>query len=324
MSGAEQGRQPMQTQNLGRSALVTSRLAYGCMRISGVRERERFTPDHDAAGRRAVHAAFEAGYTHFDHADIYGSGVCEELFGRVLEESPAMRDRIVIATKCGIRWKGDSGPLAPHRYDFSREHIIKSCEASLRRLKTDRIDLYMLHRPDFLADPQEIAGAFAHLHQQGKVREFGVSNFRPSMLAMLQGACPMPLLAHQVEIHLGRLAPFEDGTLDQCIERGITPVAWSPLAGGLLGEGGQVRPEDPRAGTLRELLATMDAMSVRLGVSRTVLAFAWLLKHPARIVPIVGSANPDRIREAVKADSLELSREDWYTLLVAARGQGLP
>jgi predicted oxidoreductase len=182
----------------------------------------------------------------------------------------------------------------------------------------------MLHRPDYLADPQEIAAAFGQLKSQGKVREFGVSNFRPSSLSMFRDACPRPFVVHQVEIHLARLDCLEDGTLDQCLELGITPVSWSPLAGGLLGDGGRPDPKDPRAAGLRALLETLDAVAERLGVTRTVLSLAWLLRHPAGIVPVVGSTGPARIHDAVRADALELSREDWYTILVAARGQGLP
>jgi predicted oxidoreductase len=314
----------MRTQPLGKSSLSSSRLAYGCMRTSVVWERARFTPEHEATGRAAILAAYEAGCTHFDHADIYGNGMCEEIFGRVLKDVAGMRDGILLASKCGIRWKGEPGASAPHRWDFSREHIVRSCEDSLRRLGTDRLDLYMLHRPDFLADPQEIASAFSHLRQQGKVREFGVSNFRPSLLSAVQQACPTPLVVNQVEIHLGRLDCLEDGTLDQCLQAGITPVSWSPLAGGLLGDGGTVPADHPRAAILRGLLEVLDTLARTLGVSRTVLALAWLLKHPARIIPIVGSVNPARIRDAATADDLELSREDWYTILTAARGQGLP
>jgi predicted oxidoreductase len=314
----------MRTVALGRSALVSSRLAYGCMRIHAWMERDRLTPEQEARGRAAVIAAYEAGYTHFDHADIYGNGVCEEIFGRAMRDVAGMRERIVIASKCGIRWQGDPAPSAPHRYDFSKAHIIGSCEASLRRLGTDRIDLYMLHRPDFLADPAEVAEAFAALERQGKVRAFGVSNFRPSLLSALQAACPMPLVVNQVEVHLGRLACFEDGTLDQCLERGITPVSWSPLAGGLLGDGGQPDPSDPRAEGLRAMIDVLDAKAREHGVSRTVMALAWLLRHPSGIIPIVGSASPAHIRDAATAERVTLSREDWYAILVAARMQSLP
>ena len=314
----------MKSQALGGSSLVSSRLAYGCMRIAGTMDRSRLTAEREAAGRGAVLAAWEAGYTHFDHADIYGDGLCEEIFGRVLRDVPGMRDRVVVASKCGIRWQGDPGPSAPHRWDFSREHIVRSCEGSLRRLGTDRLDLYMLHRPDYLADPQEIAAAFDALKRQGKVLEFGVSNFRPSLLAAVRRACPMRLVVNQVEIHLARLDCLEDGTLDQCLADGVTPVSWSPLARGLLGDGGRPDPADPRAAGLRALLEVLDATARRLGVSRTVLSLAWLLRHPAGVVPVVGSTDPARIRDAAGADGLELGREDWYTMLTAARMRALP
>lgn len=314
----------MKTQALGRSGLASTRLAYGCMRVSGVWERSRFTAAHETAGRAAILAAVEAGYTHFDHADIYAGGLGEEIFGRVLRDVAGLRERVLVATKCGIRWRGDPGPDAPHRWDFSKAHIVRSCEGSLRRLGTDRVDLFLLHRPDYLADPAEIASAFDALRRAGKVLHFGVSNFRPTLLAAVQRACPMPLAVNQVELHLAKLDALEDGTLDQCLELGVTPVAWGPLAGGWLGDGGSVPEGHPRAAALHGLLATLDDVARRLGASRTVLALAWLLRHPAGIVPIVGSASPARIRDAARADDLELSREDWYTILAAARGEGLP
>lgn len=314
----------MRTQTLGASGLASSRLAYGCMRIHGWLERDRLTPEQESAGRGAILAALEAGYTHFDHADIYGNGVCEEIFGRLLRNVAGMRERVLIGTKCGIRWQGDPDPAAPHRYDFSAEHILRSCEASLQRLGTDRIDLYMLHRPDFLADPDEVAEAFQQLASSGKVLAFGLSNCRPSLFAALQRACPMPLVVNQVEIHPGRLDCFEDGTLDQCLERDVTPVSWSPLAGGLFGDGGQVDAQHPRADIPRGLLHTLDSLARAHGVSRTVLVLAWLMRHPSGIIPVVGTTHPGRIADAARADALELSREAWYTILHAARGQGLP
>ena len=314
----------MKTQKIGKSGLESTRLAYGCMRISGTWERAKITPELEAAGRKAVIAAYEAGYNHFDHADIYGNGLCEEIFGQVLKQVSGMRERVIIATKCGIRWADEPKKGDPHRWDFSKEHILWSCEQSLKRLGVETIDLYMLHRPDFLADPAEIAGAFSQLKKQGKVKEFGVSNFRPSLLSMLQSACDMPLVCNQVEIHMARLDCFEDGTLDQCLEKNIAPVSWSPLAGGLLGDGGGVDPKDSRDAGLGALLALLDTVAKKYGVSRTALSLAWLLKHPAGIIPVVGSANPGRIADAAKADAVELSREDWYSILVAARMQGLP
>jgi len=175
-----------------------------------------------------------------------------------------------------------------------------------------------------LMDPPAVAAAFEKLKSQGKVREFGVSNFSPSFVTALQKACPMPLIVNQVEIHLGRLACFYDGTLDQCLAENMTPLAWSPLAGGYLGTGGKVDRKNPRRRGLWALIELMDKTAAAYGVSRTVIALAWLLKHPSRIIPIVGSTNPAHIADAVKADSVDLSREDWYRLLVAARMEKLP
>lgn len=314
----------MRTQPIGTSSLTTTRLAYGCMRISGTWNRADFKPEMEEKGRKAVIAAYEAGYTLYDHADIYGRGLCEEIFGRVMKDVPGMRENILIATKCGIRWAKEPNEDSPHRYDFSAEHILWSADASLKRLGTDTIDLYQLHRPDLLMNPEEIAEAFTKLRDQGKVREFGVSNFMPSFLSALQSACDFPLIVNQVEIHLGRLDPFYDGTLDQCIEGNITPLSWSPLGGGYLGTGAIVSDDHPKAEARKAMQSALDAMAEKYNLSRSVISLAWLLKHPSKIVPIVGSTNPDHIRDAVKADDVDLSREDWYKLLVTARGEPLP
>ena len=309
---------------LGKSSLEASRLAYGCWRIAGTWEPSEVTAEAEANGRAAVRAAYEAGYTFFDHADIYCSGVAEKIFGDVLKEIPGMRARVLIATKCGIRKPGEPNADSPVRYDFSAEHIEWSCEQSLKRLGIETIDLYQLHRPDYLADPEEIAGAFSRLQKAGKVREFGVSNFRPSQVAMLQKACPMPLLVNQVEISLANLSSFHDGTLDLCLANKLTPLAWSPLAGGLLGSGAKNLLPSQEAYRPARIVEVLDEVAKQRGVSRTVVALAWLLKHPSGIVPIVGSANPGNIREAVKAVDCELTREEWYRLLEAGRGERLP
>ncbi len=182
----------------------------------------------------------------------------------------------------------------------------------------------MLHRPDFLADPAEIAPAFIRLREAGKVREFGVSNFRPSLLSAVQAALPFPLLVNQVEIHPRRLDCFSDGTLDQCLEKKITPMAWSPLAGGRVATGytPDAKAEDHERQTT--LLTKLDEIAAGLGVDRTVLVLAWLLRHPSGIIPVIGSANPDHIRTAARATEVEIDRETWYHILLAARGQKLP
>jgi len=301
----------MQTLTLGTSPLTCTRLAYGCWRLAGSEGGLRL---EDRDGMRAVRAAFDAGFTLFDNADIYGRGECERIFGKVLRDTPGMRERIVLATKCGIcpPWDG-----RVHCYDSSAAYIIESVEGSLKRLGTDHVDLLMIHRPDFLADPLEIAAAFAQLHEQGKVREFGVSNFRPSQLTALQKSFPRPLIVNQIEVSLGALSCLDDGTLDQCIAERITPMAWSPLAKGAL----LTTAKDTRAEKLQSLLAKL---ATEKGVTHAAIALAWLLKHPSRMQPIIGTINPDRIREAVLADSIELSRGEWYLLLTAARGMPLP
>ena len=314
----------MNTVTLGSSALTASRMAYGCWRIAGTWSPAEVTPASEAAGRQAVTAAYEAGYTFFDHADIYCEGVAERIFGQVLKEVSGMRSKIVIATKCGIRKPGDPKPESPYRYDFSSEHIVQSCEQSLRRLGVETIDVYQLHRPDYLMNPEEVATAFAKLKQSGKVREFGVSNFRSSQVTALQRACPMRLIVNQIEISLAKLDALEDDTLDQCLAERISPMAWSPLGGGHLGDRvHRVLPSQESYET-KSVASVLDMFARQRAVTRPTIALAWLLKHPAGIIPIIGSIDPDHIRAAAKAAEVELSRDEWYLLFAAARGTRLP
>jgi len=311
----------MKTVPIGPSGPTVSQLAYGCWRIAD----QPGPGDNKAAGgRQAVLTAFEAGYTLFDLADIYGDGDSERVFGRVLKETPTLREQILIVTKCGIRKPGVPAAGVPYRYDFSRDHILTSCDESLKRLGVETIDLYLLHRPDYLMDPAEVADAFDQLRSAGKVRHFGVSNFRPSQFTALQKSCPMPLLVNQVEISLARLACLEDGTLDQCLAERITPMAWSPLAGGKLGHGHRRVLASQEAYQTESINQLLDEMARDHGANRTAIALAWLMRHPAGIIPVVGSTDPVRIRESVRASSIEISREEWYQLLVAARGASLP
>ena len=314
----------MQTIRLGISSLASSRLAYGCWRSAGSWNPAEVTPESQAIGRRGIIAAYEAGYTLFDNADIYCRGVCEQILGRVLREVSGLRERVLIATKCGIRFGGDPLPDSPQRYDFSGEYIVSACEQSLKRLDLETIDLYMLHRPDYLADAHEIAGAFAQLQEAGKVRCFGVSNFRPTLVTALQAACPMPLIVNQVEISLAKLDCLADGTLDQCLTAQITPLAWSPLGGGLLGDGAKSILPSLQGFQPAGIVKALEEIAKARGVSRTVVALAWLLKHPSRMIPILGSTDPQRIRDATRAAELDLTREEWYRLLLAARGAPLP
>ncbi len=312
----------MQNQKLGVSTLTVSRLAYGCWRLAG--NPPSSSPEAHAEGKRAVAAAGDAGYTLFDNANIYGRGESEKILGAALREISGLRERVVITTKCGVRHAGDPHPDSPHRWDFSGDYIVESCEQSLKRLGLETVDVFMLHRPDYLGDPEEIAKAFTQLKDSGKARWFGVSNFRPSQLTALQVACPMPLIVHQVEISLAKLDAFSDGTLDQCLIERITPMAWSPLAGGLIGEGAKRLLSWQQDYHPEKFLPVLEEIAQARGVSRTVVALAWLLRHPAHIIPIVGSNNPGRIRDAAKAAEIELTREEWYRLFTAARGEALP
>jgi predicted oxidoreductase len=304
--------------------LLSSALAYGCWRLAGTWNPSEVTADIEAAGRRAIHAAYDAGFTFFDNADIYTNGVCERILGQALKEAGGMRERVLVATKCGVRRPGEPTPASPHRYDCSGDYIVNACEASLQRLRLGTIDIFMLHREDVLCDPAEIAAAFDQLHHSGKVRCFGLSNFRPSLAAAILKISRQPVIAHQIEISLARLEPFTDGSLDQCLAEKLTPLAWSPLAGGLIGDGATKLLPAQKAYKLDTLLPVLDEIAKARGVSRTVIALAWLMKHPSGILPIVGSVNPERIRDAAKAADLTLDREEWYRLYVAARGEPLP
>jgi predicted oxidoreductase len=313
----------MKTIPLGTSPLIGSRLAYGCWRIAG-RNPAEVDAKAEAAGRRAVLTAYEAGYTLFDLADVYGRGEAERLFGCVLRDVPGMRERIVVVTKCGVCPPGVPDPDLPARWDFSASYIVAACEGSLKRMGIETVDVLLLHRPDYLADPAEIARAFDTLKQAGKVRYFGVSNFRPSLVAAVRAACDVPLIAHQVEISLARLDALTDGTLDQCLTDRMTPMAWSPLAGGLLGDGASYLLPAQRDYRTAPIVAELAEQAAEHRASSTAVALAWLLKHPSQIMPIIGSTNPARIRDAATALDIELDRAAWYRLLEAARGEPLP
>jgi predicted oxidoreductase len=216
----------------------------------------------------------------------------------------------------------------PHRYDFEGGYIRESCEASLRRLNLDRIDLYQLHRPDFLADPDEIAAAFIDLQKAGKVRYFGVSNFRPSLVSMLQSRLPFPLVSNQVEISPLRLETFTDGTLDQCLEKKMTPLAWSPVAQGRLApaleQNGKPPANQADLAAAQRLTPVLADIAQAYSATPLAIVMAWLMRHPSKIIPIVGSTRQENIRAAAQADGITLDRESWYRILLAARGQKLP
>ncbi|WP_088893704.1 aldo/keto reductase [Leptolyngbya ohadii] len=278
--------------------------------------------------RELIDRCLEWGITSFDHADIYGDYTCEGLFGAALAEAPALREQIQIIDKCGIRLVSDRRPQHQmHDYDTSAAHIIASVNHSLKQLHTDYLDVLLIHRPDPLMDADDVAQAFIDLHQAGKVRHFGVSNFTPSQFNLLASRLPFPLVTNQVEISVLHLDPFTDGTLDQCQQLRIAPMAWSPLAGGRLFQSQNHQPQNhqPQNDRTQRVRAALQQVGEQLnGATTDQVAFAWLLTHPAKIIPILGTGKIDRIQSAVAAEKLRLSREQWFTIWTASTGAEVP
>ena len=268
-----------------------------------------------AARLRWIEQCVDLGVTSFDHADIYGGYTVEALFGEALALAPSLRARLQLASKCGIRLVSPQRPAhAIKSYDTSAAHIVASAEASLRALRTDHLDLLLLHRPDALLDPDEVAEAIERLRREGKVLQAGVSNFSPAQFALLHDRTP--LATNQVELSPLALGVLRDGTLDQCTALRVRPMIWSPLAGGRLLAG-----TDEAAVRTRAELASLAA---ELGVAPATVAFAWVLRHPSRPVPITGSREPARIAEAVAALDVTLTREQWYRVWRAGAGREVP
>ncbi|MDF3034860.1 MAG: oxidoreductase [Paucimonas sp.] len=259
--------------------------------------------------------ALELGITTIDHADIYGSYAGEALFGEALALKPSLRDRIEIVTKCGI--KGMS-PNRPHHginhYETSREHIIQSAENSLRDLRTDHLDLLLIHRPDALMEADEVASAFESLQKSGKVRHFGVSNFMPWQFELLSSR--FPLVTNQIELSVMHLEPLHDGQLDQCQRLRFAPMIWSALAGGHL-----FTEENDRT---RRVRAALSLLADKYGVSPTTIAYAWVLRHPSKPIVLTGSRRISAAGEAVAATAITLTHEEWYTLWSASTGTSVP
>jgi predicted oxidoreductase len=269
--------------------------------------------------RRAwIEHALELGITTFDHADIYGDYTCEELFGDALAAMPSARPEMQLVTKCGIELVSRNNPgCAIKHYDTSKAHIVASVDNSLKRLRTDYIDLLLVHRPDPLMDPDEVAEAFSSLRESGKVLFFGVSNFSASRFELLQSMLPFPLVTNQVECSVLETSRFEDGTFDLCRRRSVSPMAWSPLGGGALFGG--------RTKRIVRVRTELEALRDSLGIdSIEELALAWLLNHPARIVPVIGTGRMERVENALEAMKIRLEREDWFRILRASKGEDVP
>lgn len=292
-----------------------SQVALGCMRIGGMSDYEADT---------YINTALDNGYNYFDHADIYGGGLCEEVFGKALKRNPSLRDRLIIQTKCGIK-KG--------MYDFSKEHIISAVEGSLKRLGCEKIDVLLLHRPDLLMNPDEVAGAFDKLEHDGKVDAFGVSNHSPMQIELLKKSVKQRLGINQVQLSVVNATLISSGAnvnvdnsdginrdgylRDYCRVNDITIQPWSPLQHGFI-EGPFLKNEK-----FKELNETLCKMAEKYNITATGLAIAWLLRLPEKMQPIVGSTNPERLKQIAKASDIVLSAEDWYKIYLAA-GYRLP
>lgn len=286
---------------LGKSGIMVSPIAWGMWRLAG---------DDVSAARAKVEAALDAGITLLDTADIYGCdtpagfGSAEALFGRVLADAPELRARMVIATKGGI----DLG--VP--YDSSAGYLAAAVDASLSRMQVEQIDLYQIHRRDLLSHPQEVAGALEKMVASGKVRAVGVSNYAPAEVRALQVFLPVPLVSTQPEYSALRSVPLFDGTLDQAMAMNLAVLAWSPLGGGRLTGG------DTPAGAL------LVEQGAKFGVDGATAALAWVMAHPSRPIPIIGSQSVERIAASVDAYKVEWTRGEWYAVLEASLGEKLP
>lgn len=280
-------------------------LAFGCWRLSGAT---------DAAAQELIETALELDMNLVDTADIYGRGhggegfgAAEELLGRVLAAAPELRDRMVLATKGGIR---EGVP-----YDSSPAYLEAACDASLARLGVDVIDVYQVHRPDLFTHPLDVAEVLDGLVASGKVRSVGVSNHTPAQVSALTEYLEVPLVSTQPELSAVHLDPLRDGTLDQAMAQGLAVLAWSPLGGGRLATGDGLRPE---------LLAVIDELAAREGVDRATVALGFVLSHPSSPVAILGTQQPQRLRDAQRALTIHLDRVDCYRIVEASEGVPLP
>ncbi|EPR09477.1 aldo/keto reductase [Ruminiclostridium papyrosolvens] len=301
--------------SIGNGALTASEISLGCMRISEMSK-------NDAAN--LINTALEEGIDFFDHADIYGGGKSEEVFAQAVDMSPSVREKFIIQTKCGIR---------QGYFDFSKEHILEAVDGSLKRLKTDYIDVLLLHRPDALVEPEEVAEAFSILQSNGKVRNFGVSNQNPMQIELLKKYLNQKVVVNQLQLSITNTGMIDAGInvnmkvegsidrdgsiLDYCRLNDITIQPWSPFQYGFF-EGVFLNNEK-----FPELNKKIDELAQEKGVENTAIAIAWLLRHPAKMQPIVGTTNVPRLKDICKASKIELTRQEWYEIYLAA-GNKLP
>lgn len=307
----------MRTIKLGVSALEVPVVAVGCMRINSLDKLQ---------AERFVRTAIEEGANFFEHADIYGGGKCEEIFADAIQMSPSVREKVILQSKCGIR--PDKG-----MFDFSKEHILNSVDGILKRLRTEYLDVLLLHRPDTLVEPEEVAEAFDQLEQSGKVRHFGVSNQNPMQIQLLKKHVKQPIVANQLQLSITNATMISQGfnvnmenasavnrdgsVLDFCRLHDITIQPWSPFQYGFF-EGVFLGNEK-----FPELNKKIDEVAAKYGVSNTTIAIAWLLRHPANMQPVIGTMNIERLKDCIKAADIRLTREEWYDIFRSA-GNILP
>ncbi|SEO79561.1 Predicted oxidoreductase [Amphibacillus marinus] len=305
----------MKSIELGTSNLNTSAISLGCMRMSGLTKAE---------AQHVIHNALDLGVNLFDHADIYGRGLSEQIFADAIDMSPTIREEIILQSKCGIR-KG--------QFDFSKQHIINSVEGSLKRLKTDYLDILLLHRPDTLVEPEEVAEAFAELKAAGKVKHFGVSNQNPGQIELLKKYLEEDLIINQLQFSLmhtpmidagfnvnmahDKAIVRDNGILEYCRLNNMTIQAWSPFQFGMM-EGVFIGHKE-----FPELNQKLQELAAKYEVTDSAIAIAWILRHPAKIQPVVGTMNQQRLADIAKATEIKLTREEWYDLYLAA-GNKLP
>ena len=301
--------------NIGKGAISASEIALGCMRINNLSNSEAST---------LINTALEEGINFFDHADIYGGGRSEEVFADAINMNSSIREKFIIQTKCGIR---------DGYFDFSKKHILNSVEGSLKRLKTDYIDILLLHRPDTLMEPEEVAEAFSILRSSGKVRHFGVSNQKPMQIELLNKYLKQQIIINQLQFSITNTGIIDSGInvnmkidpsidrdgsiLEYCRLKDITIQAWSPFQYGFF-EG--VFLDNDK---FPELNRKINEIAAIKGVTNTAIAVAWILRHPARIQPVVGTTNHKRLKDICKASEIELTRQEWYEIYRAA-GNKLP
>lgn len=326
----------MKTIPIPNTDLQASQIAYGCMLIGGEWDREPFSEQTQRDAIQVIRIALDEGINFFDHADIYTYGKSEEVFSAIWQEVPNLREKIILQSKCGIRFPGDPNEKAPHRFDFSYEHIVEAVNGSLKRLKTDYLDILLLHRPDPLVEPEEVARAFDYLQRTGKVRFFGVSNHTAAQIALLRRYIEQPLVCNQVELNVIHTQLLDEGivfnqdnpatpvrnegTLEYCRLNNILIQAWAPLANGAV-TGKVIEQPTP---AMIEVSTRVNQLAIEKNVSPEAILIAWLMRLPFDVQPILGTTKSERVKASCQANEIELNRYEWYELFTAGRGTKLP